>query len=117
MKNKSPRFSITGVLESYCQDVTVLRQARQVFRREFIQIRNIEVFLEAIAIASACKKVLRKRFLKPDTIGLFITGGYSGNVKHSKKALMWLVYREKTDESKIRQVETGASKDCQNFLT
>jgi len=38
--------------------------------------------------------VLRKRFLKPDTIGLIPTGGYSGNVNYSKKALMWLVYRD-----------------------
>jgi len=70
---------------------------RAVFRREFIQIGNIEVFLEAITIASACNKVLRKQFLKPDTIGLITTGGYSGNVNYIKKSLMWLVYREKTD--------------------
>jgi len=46
-------------------------------------------------------KVLRKRFLKTDTIRLISTGGYSGNVKYSKKALMWLVYRVKTDGCKI----------------
>jgi len=58
-------------------DVTVLRQAFQVFRREFMQIGNIDVFLEAITIASACNKVLPIRFLKPHTIGLFPTGGYN----------------------------------------
>jgi len=51
--------------------------------------------LETITIASACNKLLRKRFLKPDTIGLIPTGGYSGNVNYSTKSLMWLVYREK----------------------
>ena len=61
------------------------------------QIGKIQVFLEAITIASTCNKVLRKQFLKPDTIGLIPTGGYSGNVNYSKKSLMWLVYREKTD--------------------
>ena len=40
-------------------------------------------------------------FLKPDTIGLIPTGGYSGNVNYSKKALMWLVYREQTDGCRI----------------
>ena len=45
-----------------------------------MKIGNIEVFLEAITIAFACNKVLRKRFLKPDTIGLIPTGGYIGNV-------------------------------------
>ena len=51
------------VLEKYCQEVTVLRQACRVFRREYMQIGNIEVFLESITIALACNKLLRKRFL------------------------------------------------------
>jgi len=51
-------------LETYCQYyVTVVRHACRVFRREFMQIGNIEVFLEAITIASACNKVLRKGFM------------------------------------------------------
>jgi len=40
-----------------------------------MEIGNIEVFIESITIASACNKVLRKRFLQPDTIGLIPTGG------------------------------------------
>ena len=52
--------------------------------------------MEALTIASACNKVLRKLFLKQDTIGLIPKGGYSGNVNYSKKALMWLVYGEQT---------------------
>ena len=51
------------VLEKYCHDdVTVLRQACHIFRRELIEIYNIEVFLESFTIASACNKVLRKNF-------------------------------------------------------
>ena len=73
---KSRPFHNKQVLETYCQDdVTVLRQACRVFRREFLQIGNIEVFLESLTIASACSKVLRRKFLKPDTIGLIPTGG------------------------------------------
>ena len=91
-------FDNRRVLETYCQDdVTVLRQECRVFRREFFQFGNIEGFLEAITIASACNKVLRKQFLKPDNIGLIPTGGYSGDINYSKKSLMWLVYKEKTD--------------------
>ena len=85
------------MLEKYCQDdVTVLRQACQIFRREFIEIRNIEVFLESFTIASACNKVLRKKFLKPNTIGLIPDGGYSCNNNYSKKALMWLLHMKQT---------------------
>ena len=101
-------FDNRHVLETYCQDdVTVLRQAWRVFRNEFMQIDNIDVFLESITIASACNKVLRKRFLKPDTIGLIPKGGYTANVKQSKKALMWLVHREKTDGCTILHGRNG----------
>jgi hypothetical protein len=62
---KSELFDNKRVLESYCQDdVTVLRRACQVFRREFLAIGNIEIFLESVTIASACNRVLRKLFLK-----------------------------------------------------
>ena len=67
------------------------------FSRKFLQVGNIDVFHESVTIASACNKVLRRLFLKPDTIGLIPTGGYSGNVNYSKKAMMWLVYREQLD--------------------
>ena len=40
-------------------------------------IGNLDVFLESMTIKSACNKVLRKRFLQPDTIGLIPTGGYT----------------------------------------
>jgi len=90
------------VLESYCQDdVIVLRQACKDFRREFMQIGNLEVFLESISIASACNNVLRKRVLEPDTIGLILTGGNTCNHNYSKKALIWLLQIEKIDGEKI----------------
>jgi len=64
------------VLEAYCQDfVSVSREACRVLRREFIQIGNIEEFLESVIIVSACNKVTRKRFLKPNTIGLIPSAG------------------------------------------
>jgi len=95
-------FDNRRVLASFCQDdVSVLREACRILRREFLQIGKINVFLESIPIASACNKLLRKRFLKPDTIGLIPSGGYSGNVNYSKKAMMWLLYRERTDGCKI----------------
>jgi len=96
-KKKRAVFNNRRVLGTYCPDcVTVLRQACRVFRREFIQIGKIEIFLEAITIASACNKVLRKMLLKADTLGLIPTGGYSGNVNYSRKSLKLLVYRENT---------------------
>jgi len=90
------------VLEQYCQDdVNVLRQACQIFRRDFVGVGKVDVFLESCTIASACNKVFRKRFLKPETIGLIPSGGYSCNRNYSKKALMWLLHMEEEDKCKI----------------
>ena len=72
----------------------MLREACRVVSREFIQIGNIDVFLESVIIASACNKVMRKMFLKPNTIGLIPSDGYTGNFNYSNQAIMWLVYRE-----------------------
>ena len=79
-REKHREFDNTRVLKDYCQDdCTVLREACTIFCRDFIEIGNIEVFLEAYTIASAWNKVLRKKFLKPHTIGLIPAGGYSCN--------------------------------------
>jgi G:T-mismatch repair DNA endonuclease (very short patch repair protein) len=101
-------FDNRRVLEQYCQDdVTVLREACQIFRRDFMEIGNIDVFLEAITIASAYNKVLRKKFLKPSTIGLIPTGGYSCNKNYSKKALMWLLHMQQVDNRHIMHARNG----------
>jgi hypothetical protein len=100
--NRKIVFDCRRVLEKYCQDdVTVLRQACRIFRCDFMEIGNVDVFLEAVTIASACNKVLRKKFLKPETIGLIPSGGYTANNSYSKKALMWLLEKEQTDGCQI----------------
>lgn len=101
-------FDNRRVLEEYCQaDVSVLRQASQIFRRELMQVGNIDPFLESYTIASACNRVFRKRFLKPDTIGLIPAGGYTEGHAFSKKALMWITYVERTQKCKITHGRMG----------
>ena len=101
-------FDNRRVLEQYCQDnVTVLRQSCRVLRREFLERGNIEVYLEALTIASACNKVLRKKFLKPETIGLIPPGGNSANRRYSKKALMWFLHMKRTDGCHIQHARNG----------
>jgi G:T-mismatch repair DNA endonuclease (very short patch repair protein) len=51
--------------------------------------------------------MLRKLYLKPDTIGLILTGGDTGNKNYSRKGMMWLVYMEQKDECHIRHGRNG----------
>ena len=101
-------FDNRSFLAAYCQDdVTVLRQACTVFKREFLQIGNVDVCTESVTIARAFNKVSRKRFLQRNTIGLIPIVGYSFYVNESKKALMWLVHRERTDGCRISHGRNG----------
>jgi len=107
-EHKDKVFDNRRVLKQYYQDdVSVLRQAFQIFRCDFIEIGNMEDFLEALTIASACNNVLRKKFLKPETVGLIHAGGYSANNKYSKKALIWLLHMEQTDGCQIYHARNG----------
>jgi len=93
---KTEVFDNRRILEGYCQaDATVLREACRTFRKHFLQIGIVEVFLESMTIASAWNKVFRKKFLQPDRIGLIPVGGYTDKRKQSKKAVVWLLNEEK----------------------
>jgi len=77
------------------------------FIREFLNIGEFDVFVQAITITSAFYNFLRKRFLKSDTIGLIPTGGYTCINRYSKKAIMWLMYMEQTDGVTIKHGRNG----------
>jgi len=51
--------------------------------------------------------VLRKKFLKPETIGLLPPGGYSANNRYSKKALLWLLHMDQADGCQIQHARNG----------
>jgi len=72
-----------------------------------MHIGNIDVFVEAISIASACNKFLRKLFLKSDTIWLIPKGVYTRNNKYSKKAMMLLLHMKQMDGVRIMHARNG----------
>ena len=52
---KDKSFDNRHVQLQYCQDdVTVLSQSCQMFRSDFIEVGNVDVFLESCTKASAC---------------------------------------------------------------
>jgi len=81
-----------------------------------MQIDNIDVFVETIKIASACNKFLRKRFMKPDSIGLIPKGGYTCNNRYTKKAVMFLFHAEQKDVCRSCTVATGVNTGSRNYL-
>ena len=106
-RHKSEPIDNRRLLESYCQDdVTFIRQACREFRRECLQIENIEVFLDSHTIVYRSNKVLRHRFLKPDTIGLIPTGVHNCNNKYGRKAII-CHHMEQTNGDEIKHTRNG----------
>ena len=102
---KDKVFDNRRVLEQYCQDnVPVLHQACQLFHRDFMDVGNVDIFLESCTIASACNKLLRKRFLKHQTVGLIPKGGYSCKQNYSKKATDGRMYNNARQERSRIQI-------------
>ncbi|XP_029165854.1 uncharacterized protein LOC114936725, partial [Nylanderia fulva] len=80
----------------YCRnDVDILRRACMAFRKIFLERGNVCPFEECTAIASTCMRVFRKNFLREREIGIIPTGEYRHANIHSRKALQWLIWKER----------------------
>jgi len=97
---------------SYYGADTMIANEREDFLASY-EGQSSEVFDTRSVLEVACQdevtvlNLLRKHFLKPNTIGLIPTDGYSCNANHSKKALIWLVHRERTDGCRISHGRHG----------
>ncbi|XP_054257051.1 uncharacterized protein LOC128982036 [Macrosteles quadrilineatus] len=82
------------ILEYCMSDVDILAQACLKFRSIFLQECNVDPFLEAVTIASACNLAFRRNFLKKNTIGIVPKNGYRLTDAQSAIALQWLSWEE-----------------------
>ncbi|XP_054272648.1 uncharacterized protein LOC128992928 [Macrosteles quadrilineatus] len=95
------------ILEYCVSDVDILAQACLKFRSIFLQECNVDPFLEAVTIASACNLAFRRNFLKPKTIGLIPKNGYRLTDAQSAVALQWLSWEEEKRGIRIEHAGRG----------
>ncbi|XP_055387199.1 uncharacterized protein LOC129615842 [Condylostylus longicornis] len=101
--HKNDVFNMQRDIIEYCiYNVVILREACLKFRKLFITECNVEPFLEATTIASACNLVFRRNFLKSNTIGLIPKNGYRYADNQSKQAIQWLVFEEENRKINIQ---------------
>ncbi|KAJ8969906.1 hypothetical protein NQ317_009131 [Molorchus minor] len=94
--HKSDELNLQRDLVDYCiSDVEILTAACLKFRRQLIDTGNVCPFTEACTIASACNKIYRRNFLKPNSIGIIPKKGYRWRDNQSKIATQWLIWEEK----------------------
>jgi len=77
------------------------------FRDMFMEETSVDPFEHSLTIASACKKVFRKLFLQPKTIGIIPYNGYRGTDKQSTMAIKWLQWLSEKDNLEIRHKLNG----------
>lgn len=90
------------ILEYCISDVDILAQACIRFRSLFLKECNVDPFLEAVTIASACNLAFRRNFLKPFTIGIIPRAGYRLADVQSAKAMQWMVWEEERRQVQIQ---------------
>jgi len=77
-------------------DVNVQRQTGCAFRNFFLNLVKTEPFREDITISSICNKMYQIMFLKPDTVGIILRGGYRMGDHETFEALQCLAYIGRT---------------------
>ncbi|XP_054287287.1 uncharacterized protein LOC129003084 [Macrosteles quadrilineatus] len=101
-------FDFSKEIVEYClSDVDILAQACIKFRKLFLLECNVEPFLEAVTIASACNLAFRRNFLKPNTIGLIPKNGYRMVENQSAIALQWMTWEEGQRDVTINHAGRG----------
>uniref|UniRef100_A0A1A8SMB5 DNA-directed DNA polymerase n=1 Tax=Nothobranchius rachovii TaxID=451742 RepID=A0A1A8SMB5_9TELE len=91
----------------YCMnDVEILRKACGIFREEFFNETGIDP-LKSVTIASACMRVFRSKFLKPDTLAIPCPLGYRPQQKpFSSSSIVWLEWLSHSQNVNIQHALT-----------
>lgn len=102
-------FNLKEELIKYCdQDVTVLMNGVQVFRKLLIDTTGMDPFTRNITLSSFVMHVFRTSYLPRNTLAIPPTIGYEPKRQQSHIATVWLDYLEQTGNIKInREVQLG----------
>ena len=76
----------------------------------FLAETTVDPLAHSVTIASACNKVFRKNFLKPNTIGIVPEGGYRRKERQSVMALKWLKWLSEQNNWDIQHARNRGEK-------
>lgn len=85
-------------------DVTVLRLCALKFRKDFIELTEIDPF-ESVTIASACQRYYRTFHLEKKKIAVISGHGYQVKINyqlHIMEKLIFLLIRRRTEKPVLR---------------
>ncbi|GBM04002.1 hypothetical protein AVEN_156168-1, partial [Araneus ventricosus] len=105
-ERRKESFDFRKEILDYCRsDVDILRRCCLEFRRQFIDVANVDPFCY-VTIASACMAVFRSNHIKPYSIAMVPVNGYtSGNF--SMNCIRWLDFLSWKDGIEIKYALNG----------
>nr|XP_054606501.1 uncharacterized protein LOC129166910 [Nothobranchius furzeri] len=105
--SKQQLFDFRKEAVFYCRnDVEILRKACGIFKEEFFNETGIDP-LKSVTIASACMRVFRSKFLKPDTLAIPCPLGYRPQQKpFSSSSIVWLEWVSRSQNVDIQHALT-----------
>lgn len=116
-QQRGKQFDFQKELKEYCEsDVEVLRRCCLKFRQLFIDIGQIDPFVESITIASACNKYYRMHHLPINRIAVVPHGGYRKEQLQSIIALKWLKWLAHMTGQRIQHKLNGGEAKIAQWL-
>jgi G:T-mismatch repair DNA endonuclease (very short patch repair protein) len=101
------KWNMMDVLTEYCvNDVIVLLNCMEEFRKIHIEITNNDLFLD-LTLAGSCIRDFIDNHMEPQSIGIIPAKGYSRCSNQSDSALMWLKFTEKQSNCRIEHAQQG----------
>ena len=110
-------FCFRDELVAYCRsDVDILQRCCGIFRKLFVEYTGLEPYTRSITIASACNRVYRTHYLKPDVVALIPPEGHFKG-RQSAIALCWLTGLCRSPDVDIRHYGNGGEQRvCDRFV-
>ena len=111
-------FLPTALYEYGVNDVLILAHAFVAFRKLFMELADgLNPFVEGVTIPSACMKLFRHSFLKPNTIAIIPHKGYQRHSKSSLEAQKYFAWREYKFGKRIQHRNSpGGEKKISQYL-
>ena len=105
-------FDFQKELLEYCRsDVDILRRSMLKFRKDFIQLENIDP-LQYITIASVCMTIYRSNYMPKESIA--VVKDTTRGENYSKISIAWLDWIEEKHSIKIQHALNGGELSIKN---
>lgn len=86
-----------------CDDVRLLREGCVKFMLDFVDLLQVNPFLQTFTIAQAVMCVYRKLFMKKDSLAIIPRNNYRTNKQQSFIGRKWLIYENEKVNGKIKE--------------